>query len=258
MTDAPVFDGLPVLESTKDALGVIARRMTGRRKNSTERRPAVALNLANADRDPRPVGESAAESPNYNEIEKDLGTQVESGRNGTTFPTSQITLESENPPPGFSIVATQSLRARCRRQTIASEGGMSTMPRFRKKASSSGTPTNIPPLAPTPPTAEYTRQRLSTFRLWKKDRRALAASSSAVALSIISPSCDPTDSAPDEPGLSKESVWKAAYGAARIAVDVAKDSFDMFPPVKAVLVALSVLMKNCDVCPPPASRSVGC
>ena len=58
------------------------------------------------------------------------------------------------------------------------------------------------------------------------------------------------------PGDSEESVWKAAYGAARIAVDIAKDSLDMFPPVKAVTVALSVLIKNFDVGPTPAFRHI--
>ena len=132
----------------------------------------------------------------------------------------------------------------------------STMYHFRKKSPSSGTPANSSPRTPTPPIADYIRQGLATLHPRKKDRRALVASSSAVALSIISPSCDSNNSTPIDPGLSKESAWKAAYGAARMAVDVAKDSFDVFPPVKAVLVALSVLMKNCDVGFPPAPRPI--
>ena len=76
----------------------------------------------------------------------------------------------------------------------------------------------------------------------------LAASSSAIALSIVSPtSCDSAGDTLNEPGSSKESVWKAAYGAARVAVEIAKDSSDMLPPLKAVMVALSVLIKNYDV-----------
>ena len=118
----------------------------------------------------------------------------------------------------------------------------SIMHHFRKKSSSAATPTvNAPPPAPTPPIVEYTKQELATLHPWAKDRRALAASSSAL-----------TDSALYEPGSSKESVWKAAYGAARMAVDIAKDSSDMLPPLKAVMVALSVLIKNYDVGHTPA------
>ena len=35
-----------------------------------------------------------------------------------------------------------------------------------------------------------------------------------------------------------------------MAVDIAKDSSDMLPPLKAVMVAISVLIKNYDVGPP--------
>ena len=121
------------------------------------------------------------------------------------------------------------------------------MHHFRKKSSSAATPTNTPPPTPTQPVVEYIKRELATSHRRAKDWRVLAASSSAVALSISSPSCDPSDIALSEPGSSKESIWKAAYGAARIAVDIAKDSSDMLPPLKAVMVALSVLMKNCDV-----------
>lgn len=38
-----------------------------------------------------------------------------------------------------------------------------------------------------------------------------------------------------------------AYGAARMAVEIAKDSSDMFPPLKAVAAAVSVLIKHYDV-----------
>jgi hypothetical protein len=62
---------------------------------------------------------------------------------------------------------------------------------------------------------EYINQEIATFHLWRKDRRAFVASSSAIALSILPQSCDPTDAAPDEPGSSKESAWRAAYGAVK-------------------------------------------
>lgn len=130
----------------------------------------------------------------------------------------------------------------------------STMHRFRKKPSSSGPPSYTSPSTPTPPITEYIKQELATFHP-QKDRRALAATSSAVALSILPQSPNSTDPVPDEPE-SKESAWRAAYGAAEIAVDIAKDSSDMLPPLKAVAVALSVLIKNYDVRHPPASCSM--
>lgn len=52
---------------------------------------------------------------------------------------------------------------------------------------------------------------------------------------------------------SKESVWRTTYEAARIAVDIANASPDMFLPLKAVTGTLSVLIKNYGVEPPPAT-----
>ena len=117
----------------------------------------------------------------------------------------------------------------------------STMRHPRKKS-----PSNSGPPTPTPP-VEYIKRELPTFFPRDKDTRALAASSSAIALSIVSVSYNPSDVASDEPGSSKESVWRTAYGAARIAVETAKESSDMCPPLKAVMGALSVLIRNCDV-----------
>jgi hypothetical protein len=99
------------------------------------------------------------------------------------------------------------------------------------------------------PFIEHLKQELATFYPRAKDQRVLAASTSAVALAIASPLCDPTDSTPNAPGSSKESAWKTAYGTARIAIDIAKDTSDMLPPLKAVMSALSILIKNCDVGP---------
>ena len=117
------------------------------------------------------------------------------------------------------------------------------MPLFRKKSPPPATPINSPPLTP----AEHIRQKLATFHPRTKDRRALAASSSAIALSIVSTSRDPTDLVLNEPGSSKESGWVTAYEAAMMAVEIADPSSDMFLPLKAVVGALSVLLKNCDV-----------
>ena len=41
-----------------------------------------------------------------------------------------------------------------------------------------------------------------------------------------------------------------------MAVEAAKESSDMFPPLKAVLGALSVLVRNYDASVPQASRSL--
>lgn len=122
------------------------------------------------------------------------------------------------------------------------------MPRLRKRSLSLPSTTNSQPPAPIPP-AEYIKRELATFYPHKKDQRALAASSSAIALSIISASCYPKENEPNEPGSSKESTWKTTYGAARIAIETAKESSDMFPPLKAVVGALSVLIKNYDASP---------
>ena len=121
------------------------------------------------------------------------------------------------------------------------------MHHFRTKSSSPTVPPNRPSSAPLSPIVDHIKKELTTFYPRVKDKRALAASSSAVALSIASPLCEPTDPAFGEPSSSKESVWAAAYGTARVAIEVAKESSDMFLPLKAVVGALSVLIKNYDV-----------
>lgn len=118
------------------------------------------------------------------------------------------------------------------------------MHRFGKRSPSSTTPTKSQPLAPPSPAVEHIKKELATFYPRVKDNRALVASSSAIALSIASPLCDPVLG---EHGLSGGSGWEVAYEAARTAVDIAKESSDMFPPLKAVVGALSVLIKNYDV-----------
>ena len=116
-------------------------------------------------------------------------------------------------------------------------------------------PTNSRPSTPTQP-AKHTKGELTTFYPSAKDQRIHAASSSAIALPTASVSCNPSDIALNEPGSSKESAWKTAYGAARIAIETVKESSDLFLPLKAVVGALSVLIKNYDVrffqlpCPP--------
>ena len=91
-----------------------------------------------------------------------------------------------------------------------------------------------------------------------KDPRVLAASSGVVALSIGSPPYNPLYNAPNEPDSSREPGWKTAYAGARMAVEIAKESSDMFLPLKAVAGALAVLIKNYDVNPPQVTGLIDC
>ena len=45
----------------------------------------------------------------------------------------------------------------------------------------------------------------------------------------------------------RDTVWQTAYGAARMAVEIANESSDLFLPLKAVVGAVSVLILNYDV-----------
>ena len=103
----------------------------------------------------------------------------------------------------------------------------------------------------------------------RRDPRALAAASTAIALSLGFTPHDPNDT----PSVrERDTSWKTAYDAARMAVDGAKESSDTFLPLKAVVGALSILSKNYDVsmtcsrtghllidtlCPFPAPASIG-
>ena len=120
------------------------------------------------------------------------------------------------------------------------------MRHFRRR-SSSATPTNSQPPTPTP--IEFIKRELVTAHSKAKDPKALAASSTAIALSIGSPPHDSSDTGSNEPGSSKHSGWRTAYGTARMAVEIAKESSDMFLPLKAVVGALAVLVKNYDASP---------
>lgn len=100
---------------------------------------------------------------------------------------------------------------------------------------------------PTTPIELVEKEAVRTYSKSKKDTKALAFSSCAIALSIVSPSCDLSDAAFNGPGSSKESGWRTAYGAARMAVEITKESSDMFLPLKTVVGALAVLIRNYDV-----------
>jgi hypothetical protein len=112
------------------------------------------------------------------------------------------------------------------------------MPRLRK----SRLPTDISAPTPTPP-AELV-QNLTTQR----DFRALAASSTAVAFSIGSPIYEPDDTFSDGAAIQeRDTAWQTTYAAIKMAIEITKESSDMFLPLKAVVGAMSVLIKNYDV-----------
>ena len=115
-----------------------------------------------------------------------------------------------------------------------------------------------PPRTPPPPTVGPVSQALTTIDPRVKGLGMLIATASGIASSIASPPRDPADIAPDEPGPSKESHWRTAYNAAKIALDTANASSDMFLPLKAVVGALSVFIKNYDVRFLQASRLIEC
>jgi hypothetical protein len=98
------------------------------------------------------------------------------------------------------------------------------------------------PTDPTPPPELV--QQLATQR----DYKALAATSTAIALSISSAFYGtrgtPSDSAATR---GRDAGWQTVYAALRTAVEITKESSDLFPPLKVVVGAISVLIKNHDV-----------
>ena len=117
------------------------------------------------------------------------------------------------------------------------------MLKSRKKPQSSATPTNPPQTAP----AECKEAVETNPKAKPKKRGALATLSTSIASVIGSPSQGPSDPRVDQRETSKESGWRTAYVTARMAVEIAKESTDMFLPLKAVVGAVSVLIKNYDV-----------
>ena len=117
------------------------------------------------------------------------------------------------------------------------------MPRDRKRPQSSATP--LYPAHITP--AERKEAVKTNAKAKTKKRGALATLSTSIATAIGSSSQGPSDPSADQPETSRESRWRTAYVAARMAVEIAKESTDMFLPLKAVVGAVSVLIKNYDV-----------
>ena len=108
------------------------------------------------------------------------------------------------------------------------------MRRFRK----SKAPADI--LAPTSTSPE---------KLVKKgDSGALATLSAGIALSIGSPSNNTRATSSDgTTAQGMDAVRQTTYAIARMVVETTKESSDLCLPLKAVVGALSVLMKNYDV-----------
>ena len=126
----------------------------------------------------------------------------------------------------------------------------------------------------TPPAQSSIRKKFFTLHRVK----TLAISSIAVASAIGSPSLNNNyppysdeqnvthtphsnhDATGQGPGHHQvaDSAWQTAYSTARMAVDIAKESSDLFLPLKAVVGALSVLIKNYDVSLVPVSIELLC
>ena len=112
------------------------------------------------------------------------------------------------------------------------------IPRFRRSKPLA----DVSVSTPTPPPEQV--QNLTSGR----NSRTLAVSSTAIALSIGSAFHDTHEISCDGAAVrGRDAGWQTAYGVARMAVEMAKESSDMFPPLKAVVGALSVLIKNYDV-----------
>jgi len=101
---------------------------------------------------------------------------------------------------------------------------------------------DTPALTPTSPVELV--QKLTS----QKDPKALAATSSAIALSINSAFSDTLETSTDGPTVQgKDEVRQTAYAAVRMAVEITKESSDLCLPLKAIVGAMSALMKNYDV-----------
>jgi hypothetical protein len=109
---------------------------------------------------------------------------------------------------------------------------------FHKSKPSAGAPTQIPT-----PSAKLVRRLAS-----RRDPKTLGATSSTIALSINSALSDIRDTSSDGAAVQgMDEIGKTAYAAVRMAVEITKESSDLFLPLKAVVGAVSALMKNYDV-----------
>jgi len=76
----------------------------------------------------------------------------------------------------------------------------------------------------------------------KRDSRALAPLSAGIALPISSPSNYTLGTS-----SGGDTIGQTVYAIARMVVEIGEESSDLFPPLKAVVGAMSVLMRNYDV-----------
>ena len=98
--------------------------------------------------------------------------------------------------------------------------------------------------SPTPPPPVKDVRKLTS----RRNPKALGATSSAIALSISSAFRDLGDASHDgSTDQEKDKYWQAVCATIRMAVEITKESSDMCPPLKAVVGAISVLIKNRDV-----------
>ena len=113
------------------------------------------------------------------------------------------------------------------------------MPRLRK----SKQPADTPAQTPTPP-VELVQNLVS-----QRNPRALAVSSTAIALSIGSTFHGTHDAPSDGAAAAREmdTSWQTAHAAVRMAMEITKESSDLCLPLKAIVGAVSALMKNYDV-----------
>ena len=82
----------------------------------------------------------------------------------------------------------------------------------------------------------------------KKDSRVLATLSAGIALSIGSTPDDTYGTPSDGTTVQgMDAIRQTTYAIARMVVETTKESSDLFLPLKAVVGAMSVLMKNYDV-----------
>jgi len=160
------------------------------------------------------------------------------------FSNSKTSASSERACPNGNLgaVATLSAVSHPRGQLIIGLILPSTfaMPRLRK----SKRPADISVSTPTSP-AELLRNFTT---LPRGDSRAVGATTTAIALSIGSAFPDTRDTSSDDATVQeRDTVWRTAYGAAKMAIETTKESSDLFLPLKAVVGAMAVLIKNYDV-----------
>jgi hypothetical protein len=112
---------------------------------------------------------------------------------------------------------------------------------LRRSKSSEDIPASVPAFS-----ANLVRRLTS-----QRKPQSLVVSSASIALSIGSPFSNTRGTSTDGgTGRGSNSGWQTAYAAARMAVEIAKESSDMCLPLKAVVGAICALIQNCDVSVP--------